>query len=165
VVKVCGGFLVVRQKHGFQYENGSKAVGRVAGLVRAGACKVRAPNCGKLSDTTLRFCLTTGFWRRHCASMWFSKRNAAPKLTEELVQRIWDVNGRLKQLEGALNERLEELAKRYRRAEQSEKRLDEKTSAGPCADADAPRSVHPALRARQLRRDAVNSRLGGNLSE
>lgn len=91
--------------------------------------------------------------------MWFLRRNAAPKLTEELVQRIWDLNGRLKQLEITLDERLEELSKRYRRAEQSEKRFNDKKASTPCDDDDQVRRVHPALRARQARRDGLNSRI------
>jgi len=91
--------------------------------------------------------------------MWFSKKNTAPLLTEELVQRIWDLNGRLKHLESTLDERLEDLSKRYRRAEQSEKRLDDKKASTPCDEEDRVKRVHPALRARQARRDGVNSRI------
>jgi len=129
------------------------------GLVRAGACKIRAPNCGKLSDATLRICLTTASRKRNCASMWFKKRKTTPSLSEELVQRVWDLSGHLKQLEGNLEERLDELAKRYRRAEQSEKRLDDKKASSPCDDAEQERRVHPALRDRQKRRQAQNNRL------
>jgi len=91
--------------------------------------------------------------------MWFSKKNTAPVLTEELVQRTWDLAGRLKHLEDTLDERLEDLSKRYRRAEQSEKRLDDKKAATPCDDAGEARRVHPALRARQKRQDSLNSRI------
>jgi len=91
--------------------------------------------------------------------MWFLKKNAAPTLTQELVERTWDLAGRLKQLESTLDERLVELSNRYRRAEQSEKRLDDKKASTPCDDADQTARVHPALRARQARRDGLNSRI------
>jgi len=91
--------------------------------------------------------------------MGFFRRKEAPGLSEELVQRIWDVSARLKQLEGNLDERLAELAARYRRAEQSEKRLDEKRASGPCADDEAPRKQHPYLAARRARRERLNNRL------
>jgi len=91
--------------------------------------------------------------------MWPFKRNTAPLLTEELVQRTWDLQGRLKHLESTLEERLEDLSKRYRRAEQSEKRLDDKKASTPCEDEEKVRRVHPALRARQKRIDGMNSRI------
>jgi len=85
------------------------------------------------------------------------KRKEASPLSEELLERIWDLSGRLKQLESNLDERLNELAARYRRAEQSERRLDEKRSSSPCAD-DAPTPrVHPALRSRSERLLRVNN--------
>lgn len=91
--------------------------------------------------------------------MWPFKKNTASLLTEELVQRTWDQAGRLKHLEDTLDERLEDLSKRYRRAEQSEKRLDDKKASTPCADEEKAGRVHPALRARQARRDGLNSRV------
>jgi len=51
----------------------------------------------------------------------------APGLTEELIERIWDLSGRIKQLEDRFDGSLDELSKRYRRAEQSEARLGRKT--------------------------------------
>jgi len=92
--------------------------------------------------------------------MWFRKTKPAPSLTEELVQRVWDTQGHLKQLENTLEERLDELAKRYRRAEQSEKRLDDKKASSPCDDAEDGRKVHPALAARKKRRERLNNRVG-----
>jgi len=91
--------------------------------------------------------------------MWFFKSKETPGLTEELVQRVWDIQGHLKQLDTTLDERLTELAARYRRAEQSEKRLDDKKASTPCDDAEKARRVHPGLRARQKRRDGLNSRI------
>lgn len=93
--------------------------------------------------------------------MWFVEKNTGPKLSEELVERIWDLNGRLKQLEATLDERLDELAKRYRRAEQSENRLEAKRAASPCDDDGNGRKVHPYIAARQKRRDALNARVKG----
>jgi len=95
--------------------------------------------------------------------MWFSKKNTAPALTEELLERIWDVNGRLKQLERNLDDRLEELSRRYRRAEQSEKRLDDKKASTPCEDEASERKVHPALAARKKRRESQNNRIRENV--
>ena len=91
--------------------------------------------------------------------MWFSKTKSAPSLTQELVERTWDLSGRLKLLESTLDERLVELANRYRRAEQSEKRLDDKKASTPCDDKENGRKVHPALRARQERRDGLNAKI------
>jgi len=94
--------------------------------------------------------------------MWFRKTKPAPGLTEELVQRVWDVQGHLKLLESTLEERLTELSARYRRAEQSEKRLDDKKASTPCDDAEDGRRVHPALAARKARREKLNNRLKEN---
>jgi len=85
------------------------------------------------------------------------RRKPASPLSEELLERIWDLSGRLKQLESTLDERLEELSKRYRRAEQSEKRLDEKVASRPCDDASSEPRVHPALRGRAERNLRVNN--------
>lgn len=91
--------------------------------------------------------------------MWFKKRKTTPSLSEDLVERVWDLSGNLKQLEANLEDRLEELAKRYRRAEQSEKRLAEKSAASaPCAE-DRLARVHPALRGRAERLQRANSHL------
>jgi len=95
--------------------------------------------------------------------MWFRKTKSAPQLTEELVQRVWDVQGHLKQLEATLEERLDELAKRYRRAEQSEKRLDDKKASSPCDDEAGDRKVHPALARRKARRENLNNRIKENV--
>lgn len=95
--------------------------------------------------------------------MWFRKTKPAPGLTEELVQRVWDISGNLKQVESVLEERLTELAARYRRAEQSEKRLDAKRASDECGDCDEDKRVHPALRARLARRESVNNRLKENV--
>ena len=59
-----------------------------------------------------------------------------PALAEELVQRVWDCSSRLKQLEDRFDASLEELSVRYRRAEQSEQRLEKKRNASPCDDDD-----------------------------
>jgi len=91
--------------------------------------------------------------------MWFSKKETAPGLTEELVQRVWDIQGHLKQLDTTLDERLTELAARYRRAEQSEKRLDDKKASTPCEDEEKARRGHPGLRARKERSQRLNSRI------
>jgi len=65
------------------------------------------------------------------------KKKKPPALTEDLVQRQWDLQGRLKQLEDRFDASLDELEKRYRRAEQSEIRLERKKTSTPCDDAEA----------------------------
>jgi len=91
--------------------------------------------------------------------MWLFKRKETPALTEELVQRVWDIQGHLKQLDTTLDERLTELAARYRRAEQSEKRLDDKKASTPCDDAEKARGGRGYLGARKARADRLNSRI------
>jgi len=91
--------------------------------------------------------------------MWPFKTNAAPILTQELVERTWDLQGRLKHLEATLDERLEDLSKRYRRAEQSEKRLDDKKASTPCEDEGKARRPRGYLGVRQARREGLNSRI------
>jgi len=90
--------------------------------------------------------------------MWFKTRKETPGLTQELVERTWDLSGRLKLLESTMDERLVELANRYRRAEQSEKRLDDKKASTPCDDDEKVRRTHPALRARKERAQRLNNR-------
>jgi len=91
--------------------------------------------------------------------MWLFKNKDAPGLTQELIERTWDLSGRLKQLEGILDERLTELANRYRRAEQSEKRLDDKKASTPCDDEGKARKGRGYLGVRQARREGLNSRI------
>lgn len=91
--------------------------------------------------------------------MFLFRRKPAPALSEELVQRVWDLSGNLKQLESRLDERLEDLAKRYRRAEQSEKRLDDKKASSPCDEPQSQPRVHPALRGRLERQQRANNHL------
>lgn len=72
-------------------------------------------------------------------------------LLEEHVLRLAGQEGRLKALEDRLDERLEELSRRYRRAEQSEKRLEDVRDVSPC-DEPLPTDEHPAIRALRIRR-------------
>ena len=63
------------------------------------------------------------------------RRTKEPKgLTEELIHRTWDLDGRIKQLEDRFEAQLDELSKRYRRAEQSEARFDRKAVDRDCDD-------------------------------
>jgi len=94
--------------------------------------------------------------------MWLFKRKETPGLTEELVQRVWDIQGHLKQLDTTLDERLTELAARYRRAEQSEKRLDDKKASTPCEDEEKVRRGRGYLGVRQKRLEGLNSRIKEN---
>jgi len=88
----------------------------------------------------------------------FSKKTA-PGLSEELILRVWDLNGRIKQLEERFEAQLDELSKRYRRAEQSEARFERKKA--PCDD-DQPTSENgdatrgsTAVRAARRRRSRI----------
>lgn len=79
--------------------------------------------------------------------MWLLKTKPAPVLTEELIQRVWDCSSRLKQLEDRLDAKLDDLSVRYRRAEQSQARLERKQAASPCDDAEADQDGSLAHRA------------------
>jgi len=54
------------------------------------------------------------------------KAKAAETLLEEHVKRLWDMKARLKALEDRFESSLDELAKRYRRAEQAERKRAER---------------------------------------
>ena len=81
--------------------------------------------------------------------MWFRKTKEPPSLTEDLVQRVWDCSSRLEQLEDRFKAQLDDLSVRYRRAEQSEKRLEDKRAPSPCEEEAAAES--PQLRALKKR--------------
>ncbi len=69
--------------------------------------------------------------------MWpFSTQAQPPTLDQEFITRYWDLAARVDSLESQLDGRLEYLEKTYKRAEQSERRLDEKRAREtPCSDA------------------------------
>lgn len=58
--------------------------------------------------------------------MWPFTSKRPQTLSEEFVTRYWDLEARVSGLETKLEERLEELQRRYQRAEQAERRLDAK---------------------------------------
>ena len=58
--------------------------------------------------------------------MWPFNFKRPQTLSEVFVIRYWDLAARLDSLETRLEERLDELQRRYQRAEQSERRLDQK---------------------------------------
>jgi len=89
--------------------------------------------------------------------MFGKSKNAAPHLTEELVARVWDCTSRLKQLEDRFEGQLDELAKRYRRAEQSEKRYEDK-KLSPCEEEAAATNGAPSRV--QIAIDALKGRQG-----
>lgn len=67
---------------------------------------------------------------------WFSTPEPPSTLDQDFIQRYWDLVGRTDSLEAHLDDRLDELERRYKRAEQSERRLDEKRAKEtPCPDA------------------------------
>jgi len=83
--------------------------------------------------------------------MGFFRIKDPPGLTQDLVQRVWDLTGRIEQLEDRLEAKLDDLAKRYRRAEQSESRL-EKKKGEPCLDCpDEETDDHPSILALKRR--------------
>jgi len=66
--------------------------------------------------------------------MWFKRTKPPLQLSEELVQRVWDLSGQIKQLEDRIDAALEDLERRYRRAEQGERRWEAKQKGSDCED-------------------------------
>lgn len=83
--------------------------------------------------------------------MGFFKTERPETLLEEHVQKLWDLSSRIKQLEDRFEGQLDELSKRYRRAEQSEARLERKRVSGDCDDGGDVRDPHPAITALKRR--------------
>jgi len=94
--------------------------------------------------------------------MWFRNREQRPTLLEEHVQKLWDQTSRLKQLEDRFEERLDELSKRYRRAEQSEARFERKKEPEECDDCEDESGVHPAIAALKKRQNNVKPARAGS---
>lgn len=92
---------------------------------------------------------------RNLPSMGFFKAKPVETLSHELVERVWDLQGRIKHLEGILDNELEELKKRYARAEQSERRLEQKKAKTPCDDVIESEDQHPAILALKRRQGRV----------
>jgi len=88
------------------------------------------------------------------------KRKAASKLTEELVERVWSVQAQIKQLESRFGAELDELAKRYRRAEQSEARLLRKRADDDCKDCEEDQERLDGLTATQKALASLRKRRG-----
>ena len=77
--------------------------------------------------------------------MWFRQKVQPSTLDQDFISRYWDLVGRVDSLEAHLDDRLNELEKRYKRSEQAERRLQEKRElANPCED-DHVGAAHPAL--------------------
>lgn len=94
---------------------------------------------------------------RNLVPMAFWSTKQPPALTEDLIEQVWSVTGRIKLLEDRFEERLDELAKRYRRAEQSEQRFEAKTM-GDCGDGiDSDSDMPPALRALKERQGKTSN--------
>jgi len=67
--------------------------------------------------------------------MWFASTPKPPRtLDQDFITRYWDLVGRVDKMEAHLDDILEEVQRRYKRAEQSERRLDEKRERSPCDD-------------------------------
>jgi len=76
--------------------------------------------------------------------------STTPTLDQEFIARYWDLEGRVVAMESNIDDRLHELEKRYKRAEQAERRLDGKQADdSPCPDEPAD---HPAIIAMKARR-------------
>jgi len=73
----------------------------------------------------------------------------------DLIERLTDLSGRLKGLEDRFDAKLDDLSARYRRAEQSERRLEEKRDSSECDDPDDDSDLHPALVALKRRQHGV----------
>lgn len=67
----------------------------------------------------------------------FTRSPQPSTLDQDFIQRYWDLASHVDALEAQLDERLDELERRYKRAEQSERRLDQKRADEPCADVEA----------------------------
>lgn len=71
--------------------------------------------------------------------MWpFSTSPQPPTLDQDFITRYWDLEGRVTALDAQVTERLDEVERRYKRAEQSERRLDEKRAESPCPEDEQP---------------------------
>jgi len=71
--------------------------------------------------------------------MWpFSTKLPPSTLDQDFIQRYWDLSARVDALSAQLDERLDELERRYKRAEQSERRLDSKRAEEDWPDDEQP---------------------------
>jgi len=57
---------------------------------------------------------------------WFSTSPQPSTLDQDFITRYWDLVGRVDKMETHLDDIMDEIERRYKRAEQSERRLDEK---------------------------------------
>jgi len=74
------------------------------------------------------------------------KRSIGPEsIMQEHIQRLWDMSARLKALEDRFDSSLDELAKRYRRAEQSERDRKKREEKEPEAAEPVAPERHPAI--------------------
>ena len=84
------------------------------------------------------------------------KKKPTSNITEELVARIWDLHGEVRQLADRLDVDLDQLKKRYQRAEQAERRYDKKVRESPCEDDAVELTATGASRALAYRQDSNN---------
>lgn len=79
-------------------------------------------------------------------------RHKPPTIDQDFITRYWDLAGKVDKLESVLDERLDEVERRYKRAEQAERRLEGKRVEAdkPCQEDTS--GQHPALRALRARR-------------
>ena len=78
--------------------------------------------------------------------MWpFSTPEQPSTLDQDFISRYWDLQSHVTALEAQMDERLDELERRYKRAEQSERRLDEKRQDTPCPEGPEAGSVRTSV--------------------
>lgn len=71
--------------------------------------------------------------------MWpFSASPQPSTLDQDFITRYWDLVGRVDKMETHLDDIMDEIERRYKRAEQSERRLDAKRANSPCPEDEEP---------------------------
>jgi len=98
--------------------------------------------------------------------MWFFRRKQPETARIELIEQVVELGARLKVLERTQEEALDEVSRRYRRAEQSELRLEKKKAAvnleGDCIECEDEHPAILALKKRQGVHHAANTLNSGS---
>lgn len=76
----------------------------------------------------------------------FSRFKRAPTLSEEFVERYWDLKARLDHLEAHVDDELASIRSKYNSVAQVERRLDQKRAEGePCEEGMTPGQVRDSV--------------------